>query len=274
MSTNISNVFQDYFDAEVKAAYGSDSGLQSTVKAKTGIVGSTCKFRKAGKGSASAHTSGTDRTLMNPSFAQVTCTLSGYDAFSYADYLDESYTNVDEIKELAEIAGVALRCKKDDLIISAMNTGVSVNMTVDGSAATLTVASLLSGKKLLDDKGVPNEDRTYIHSAGQLSALLGNTSVTSSDYNTVKALVNGELNTWLGCKFIMIPTRTGGGLPVASNVVTSFMYHKAAVGLALGKDIRTEMSYDPRKGGHIVGGCFSAGAVVIDDEGVVAIKSL
>ena len=41
MSTNISNVFQDYFDAEVKAAYGSDSGLQSTVKAKTGIV---CKL--------------------------------------------------------------------------------------------------------------------------------------------------------------------------------------------------------------------------------------
>ena len=274
MSTKISQVFQDYFDAEVKAAYGADSGLQSTVYTKTGVVGNKAYFRKAGKGTATAHTSGQDRAFMNPEFTQVPCNLSGWDAFDYADNLDETYTNVNEIKELADIAGVALRCKKDDLVINAMNLGFNATKNlVDSSANALKVANLLEAKKKLDDVGVDNMDRTFIHDASQLQALLGTTEVTSTDYNSVKALVNGEVNTFLGCKFILIPTRANGGLPLAGGVRTSFMYHKRAVGLALGKDIKTEMYYDGRRGGYIVGGSFSAGAVVIDDEGVVAIKT-
>ena len=137
----------------------------------------------------------------------------------------------------------------------------------------MTIATLISAKALLDKNGVPTKDRTFIHSAQQLADLLGTTQVTSADYNSVKALVNGELNTFLGCKFLCIANREEGGLPVASTDVTGFIYHKDAVGFALGQEVQTEMSWIAERGAWIVGGDFSAGAVVIDDKGVVGVLS-
>jgi hypothetical protein len=37
----------------------------------------------------------------------------------------------------------------------------------------------------------------------QITDLLGTTEVTSSDFNTVKALANGEVNSFLGFNFIV-----------------------------------------------------------------------
>ena len=54
--------------------------------------------------------------------------------------------------------------------------------------------------------------RYLVHNAAQLQNLLGQTQVTSADYNSVKALVNGELDTFLGFKFIhtelLLPSST------------------------------------------------------------------
>jgi hypothetical protein len=80
----------------------------------------------------------------------------------------------------------------------------------------------------------------------------------------------------LGVKFIVIAdNRTEGGLPTANAGVDviGFVYHKDAVGFALGQNIETEMSWVADKGAWLVGGDFSAGAVVIDDKGVAAVIS-
>lgn len=73
------------------------------------------------------------------------------------------------------------------------------------AGANANVAALRKIKSVLDaadvDESIP---RYYVHQSSQLESLLGETEVTSSDYATVKALVQGEVDTFLGFKFIRI----------------------------------------------------------------------
>lgn len=98
----------------------------------------------------------------------------------------------------------------DDVAISAFGSSaltgkdgtVSVAFTsgnqILSSSAGMTKAKCISAKRLLDGAEVDKVDRYMAHSAAQLEDLLALTEVTSSDYNVVKSLVQGELNTWLG----------------------------------------------------------------------------
>jgi len=68
--------------------------------------------------------------------------------------------------------------------------------------AGLTKAKLIEASKKLNGYEVETADRFIVISAEQLEDLLNTTEVTSSDFNTVKALVEGTLDTWLGFKFV------------------------------------------------------------------------
>lgn len=276
MSMNISPVFQTAFDAEVKVAYGQAGSLRETVKTRTGIVGKEVYFRKVGKAQANLHIRGNDRITNNMEFTQVQCVLGDYDVFDYVDKLDMKKVNFSEIKEIAKGTGIAAGLKIDQIIIDALSSYDSTNMEVGTTTVNMTVTTLVAAKKKLDDKGVPSSDRHFLHDGQQLSDLLADTTLTSSDYNTVKALVNGEVDTYVGFKFHHIATnRLEGGLPSANAGAdrVGYCYHKDAVGLALGQDIESEMEYMVDKGGWLVGCSFSAGAVIIDNQGVVGVIS-
>lgn len=102
----------------------------------------------------------------------------------------------------------------DDVIIAAFGgtafTGKTGGTSVTFPAAQQVVAGgagmsktkLLTGKKILDAAEVEPESRYMVHSASQLADLLNTTDVTSSDFNVVKSLVQGELKTWLGFLWI------------------------------------------------------------------------
>lgn len=277
MSRNISPVFQDAYDAEVKRAYGQKRLLAGTTREKTVEDAKSVYFRKKGKGIATRHNPGSERTAMNVNYSQVQCNLQDWEAFDYVDKFDVLKFNFSEAKELAEVASDALGLRMDQIVIDALNAGYdSSNMTFGTTTQALTVATLKAAVIALRKNGVPNANNTFIHSAQQLSDLLDTTAVTSSDYNSVKALVQGEVDTFLGVKFIMIAdNREEGGLPTKNTGadVCGFVYNKDAVGFALGQNIETEMSWVADKGAWLVGGDFSAGAVVIDDEGVAAVIS-
>jgi hypothetical protein len=72
-----------------------------------------------------------------------------------------------------------------------------------GAAAAMTVEKLRQAKEIFDANEVADFYTRYvaIDSAG-LRQLLSETETTSSDFNTVKALVNGQLDTFMGFKFI------------------------------------------------------------------------
>ncbi len=127
---------------------------------------------------------------------------------------------------------------------------------VDGVATTgvnLNIQTLRLCKAKFDvadvDESIP---RYFAYTSSQLQALLGTTQVTSSDFNTVKALVQGEIDTFLGFKFIrtqllkttsasytydintgVIPTGSSGTLAAGARICLAW----AQDGLILSKGI-------------------------------------
>jgi len=82
----------------------------------------------------------------------------------------------------------------------------SDNVVAVGGAG-LTVNKLLDAKKILDNYDVdPDEPRFIAITGTQLQDLLKTTEVKSADYNTVKALVQGQVDTFCGFKFILVST--------------------------------------------------------------------
>jgi hypothetical protein len=81
---------------------------------------------------------------------------------------------------------------------------VAIDFVETGSTANsgLTIAKLRQAKFILDDNDVDDEEeRVIAHTAKELQQLLRATEITSSDYNNVKALVEGKVDTFLGFKF-------------------------------------------------------------------------
>ena len=267
-------VFIDSFDSEVKRAYQAQKCLRETVRVKNGVIGSTHRFPKAGAGVATEHNRGNDVVAMNLSRSYVTATLSDWDAFDYVDIMDINKMNFDDKVIVAQDTASAIGRREDQLVIDALAATVGTATAIGNGSADMSVAYLRSAKYDLDQANVPGEERYLIHSAKALEDLLGATEVTSSDYNTVKALVNGELNTFLGFKFKMIGERTEGGLPIpAGSQRYNFAYHKQAIGLAIGKDMTAMADWVPQKLAWQIGCVFSAGAIAIDTDGIVVIHT-
>ena len=276
MSISLSNAFVTLFDAEVKQAYQGKAMLVGAVRQRRGVEGSTVKFPKVGKGVATARISQSDVTPLNVGFSNVTCTLSDWNAAEYSDIFSQAKVNFDERQELVQVLGNAIGRRQDQLILDALtasSTTLTVSNDIGGTDTNMNVAKLREAKKLLDKNNVPPEGRHIIIHANNLASLLAETSVTSSDFNTVKALVAGEINTFLGFTFHVLGDRSEGGLILATNDRTCFAFHKDAIGYAEGIAPRTEINYIPEKTSFLVNSVFSAGAVAIDDEGIVKITA-
>ena len=164
----------------------------------------------------------------------------------------------DELKSISDprsaytiAAAQSLGRKIDDVIVGAIRgsayTGETGSVTaptaaiIAVTAASMSLAFILSAKKALDDKDVEMEDRYMVVNTEALSSMLDVTEIGSSDYNSVKALVRGEIDTYLGFKWIM-STRVN-----SSDV--GYAYQKYGICLAMGAapmvrtDERSDKSY-------------------------------
>ena len=274
MAINISNAFVTLFDAEVKQAYQAESVLRNTVRLRTGVEGSTHKFPKIGKGVAQVRVPQTDVTPMNVDYSQATATLSDYIAAEYSDIFNQAKVNFDERQELVQVVSKSIGRRADQLIIdslTAASTSLTVASSIGGASTNMNMDKLIETKKLMDAGNVPMQGRNILIHANNLAGLLGETQVTSSDYNNVKALVQGDIDTFMGFKFYVIGDRDEGGLTLATGDRTCFAWHQSAVGMAEGIGIKTEINYIPEKTSYLVASMFSAGAVAIDAEGIVEI---
>jgi len=279
MAVSISNAFVTLFDSEVKQAYQGQRLLAGVTRERTGIEGSTVKFPKIGKGSATIRVPQTDVTPLNVSYSQVTATMEDYIAAEYSDIFNQQKVNFNERQELVQVVSGAIARRMDQVVLDALTAASSpstVANTVVSSgspaASDLNVGKLRAAKKAMDAKNVPAEGRTILVHANSLSSLLSETQVTSSDFNTVKALVTGEVDTFLGFKFITLGDRDEGGLAIdGSSDRTIFAFHRDAVGLGIGMGQQSRVDYIPEKTSFLVASMFSAGAVAIDDEGIVKI---
>lgn len=276
MAVSISNAFVTLFDTEVKQAYQADAVLRNSVRLRTGVTASTHKFPKIGSGVAQVRVPQTDVTPLNVTYSQATVTLTDYIAAEYSDIFNQAKVNFDERQELVQVVAKAIGRRSDQMIIDALaasSTSLTVATSVGGAGTNLNMAKLRETARLLNTANVPAEDRYILIHASQLSSLLSETSVTSSDFNTVKALVQGDITTFMGFNFITIGDRSEGGLAGggAGSTRVVYAYHKMAVGMAEAMAIRSEINYIPEKTSWLVSSMFSAGATAIDAGGIVAI---
>jgi len=277
MAINLSTAFVTLFDAEVKQAYQAEAMLRGAVRVRSGVEGSTYKFPKIGKGVAQVRVPQTDVTPLNVTYGQVTVTLADYIAAEYSDIFMQQKVNFDERRELVQVVSKAIGRRQDQIILdalSASSTSLTVSNDIGGTDTNMNVAKLRDAKKKLDAGNVPAGDRHIIIHANSLASMLSETSVTSSDFNTVKALVAGEINTFLGFQFHVMGDRAEGGLPIdGSSDRTIYAFHKDAIGMAEGIAPKTEINYIAEKTSFLIASMFSAGAVAIDDEGIVKITA-
>lgn len=277
MAQAISNAFVQLFDAEVKQAYQAKRQLAGLTRERSNVEGSTVKFPKIGTGSATLRVPQTDVTPMNVSYSQVTATLQDWNAAEYSDIFQQQKVNFDERRELVQVVSSAIGRRMDQLVIDALigsSTSLTVANSIGGAATGLNVAKLRRAKALMDKNNVPSEGRTMLIHANSLESLLGETTATSADYNSVKALVSGEINTYLGFTFVTIGDRTEGGLAIdGSSDRIVYAFHRDALGFAVGMNMRSEINYVPEKTSWLINGMFSAGAINIDDNGIVKITT-
>tara|TARA_R100000963_G_scaffold9016_1_gene5938 strand:+ start:7584 stop:8444 length:861 start_codon:yes stop_codon:yes gene_type:complete len=252
MSVQITTAFVEQYKSNVfHLAQQKGSRLRDACRSES-ITGKAHFFERIGATAAQKRTSRhSDTPRMDTPHSRRKVSLDDYDWADLIDQEDKVRMLISPTSEYAMAGAWAMGRAMDDALIAAATgtayggvaggTSVSLpsgNKVAHGSAG-LTLAKLLSAKEIIDSSDVdPEESRFVICAAGQISDLLNVTQVTSSDYNTVKALAQGEIDTYLGCKFIRsqrLGTDTNGNRQV-------LMFTKSALGLALGADINTKIS--------------------------------
>lgn len=176
--------------------------------------------------------------------------------YEWADMIDDQdklRMLIDPTSPYAMNGAYALGRAVDDLIISAAlgtsMTGENGSTSTAFATATqqiavggtgLTVAKLRQARRILMTNEVDvMADPLYIAvTAVQLDELLGTTEVTSSDYNTVKTLVSGEIDTFLGFKFIQCERLGTDG----SGDRRCIAWAKSGLHLGMWNDINTKIS--------------------------------
>lgn len=159
----------------------------------------------------------TDTPNLDLAHSRRMVTTSMYEWATLVDRKDKLQNIHSPENEYAVSARNALGRSMDDVLIDAAlgtartgedgssstsmgntNKVASVN---GGVIAKLNVQAIRKAKLLLDAAEAEGP-RYFAFSASSLENLLSQTEVTSADYNTVRALVAGELDTFLGFKFI------------------------------------------------------------------------
>lgn len=267
MSTSITNAFIELYAAEVHEAYQQrGSKLRNTVRLKTDVVGSTCVFQKNGKGAAGKKTRHGNVPLMNVSHATAKATLEDWYGADYVDKLDEVRVNHDERQVVANAGAWALGRKIDELLVARMDATANV-VPEDGTG--LTKAKILSAFEAMNAADVPDDGQRFaVVGPHQWNELLDISEFKSSDYAGERFpwLKGTESRVWLGITWIFHTN-----LPISSGTRKCFMYHKNAIGLAEGHELKAYVDWVPEKAAHLVNHMLSAGAVLIDEDGVVEI---
>jgi len=281
MSTEITTAFVEQYKSNVfHLAQQKGSRLRNAVKTEN-VTGKAHFFERIGSSAAEKRTSRhSDTPRMDTPHSRRKVTMDDYDWADLIDNEDKVRMLISPSSEYAMAGAWAMGRAMDDAVISAASGtaysgaagGTSVALAsgqkiVHGSAG-LTLAKLLSAKEILDSSDVdPDEPRYMIVTAKQLQNVLGVEQLTSADYASVKALVQGEIDTFLGFNFIRTERLVTDG---SNRLVLAFTQN--AIGLALGQDITTKISERADKNyATQVFLSMSIGATRVEDEKVVEI---
>ena len=245
---------QAYSQNIMQLAQQKYSKLLNTVFIKPNVKGKTFFQDQIGEWSMSTKGGRNVVTPNNdPVLSRRMGTMIDYHDNRLLDRGDELRSISDPKSSYTIAAARSLGRKIDDVIIAAAlgtsNTGetgsgtAATPSTVSVTADSLSLKNVAAAKLALDDADVEEEDRYLVINPTLLSSALQEEKMSSADYAVVKALVNGDINTFMGFNWI-----TSTRLSQQSGLV-GLVYQKYAMCLAMAAqplvrtDERKDLSY-------------------------------
>lgn len=212
--------------------------------------------------------------------------LTDYEWADLIDKQDQIRMLIDPTSDYAMAGAAALGRAMDDVIISAAtgnaasidssdsssNVAFDSNMVVDedfGAAdSNLTFEKLNEAKRLLRKNDIDMSEPLFaVVNASALHSLLTESEVQSIDTNTVRALVNGDLNTFMGFRFYHSERLDGTADGTDTDPIKCLFYAKSALALGIGEDITARVSErDDKSYSTQVYARMSLGAVRVEEE--------
>jgi hypothetical protein len=281
MSTQITTAFSQQFSTNVQLLSQQMGSILRGGVSEESVTGEKAFFDQVGAAAAVKRTSRhQDTPMVETPHSRRMVTMDSYEWADLIDDADKVRMLIDPTSTYARAAAAAMGRAMDDAIIEAAtgtaktgkagatSTSMLAAHQIANGSADLTLAKLIEAKKILDLASVdPSIPRHIAVGPDQIESLLNSTTVTSSDFNTIKALVQGEINTFLGFQF-HVSTR----LAKTGNIRTCFAWAEDGIKMAVGKDVmsrideRSDKSYSTQ-----VYYCATFGATRMEEEKVVQI---
>jgi len=282
---------KQYSDMVMHLVQQTTSRLRGAVMVDADFTGEYKFYDQLGQTAMEAKTSRhQDTPVMDPDHQRRRVSGTDYIHAFLLDQEDELNMIIDPTSDYAKAAAMAAGRQIDQIVYAALvgtaysgkdggtsTTLASYNSSAHITTATsgLTVDSLLETKELLDLAGYSEmERRFYACTAREIKDLLNTTEVKSSDYNTVKALAQGDVNSFCGFEFIVLPddSYTNGVITRSSGTDKCVAFTESALKLAIKRDITVRIDERPDKNyATQVWTALTAGAVRLEEEKVVQI---
>lgn len=221
----MANTFPEAFQREY------DNSIYNLVRAKANvfagkvreetIAGELTFFETLGTVTALTAPQGVagDTPLMEPAHFKRVLAQVDHEVGVMIGKLDEAKTRVSfESSYVAEIVDALMRKRDIQAISGMLGTAATgklgtdtadfdfANQTIaidEGASSGMNVAKLRAIRAKFWKKGYTNSDQIYVALSGeQIADLLAEQEVGSADYNSVKALVNGEVNQFMGIEIV------------------------------------------------------------------------
>ena len=211
--------------------------------------------------------------------------MEDYEYSDLVDRQDRLRTLIDPTNYYVTAAAYAMGRAMDDVIIAAAKGEARIGKTgstvvalpagqkIAAGGGGLTLEKLMTAKEILDAaENDPDEERYIALPAKEVTTLLNTTEVKSADYNTVRALVAGQVDTFLGFKFIR--TQRLGTIAGGTDAAC-LAWRKSALLLALAEEPTSRITErDDKSYATQVYYSMSVGACRMEEKGIVEIATL
>lgn len=297
MSQTVNNAFVIQFGNDLERLVQQEgSKIYPHVRAKS-IVGKFCTFNRLGAGSVSEKLTRHADTPepMNLEHSTRACVLRTFNGSEMLDKSDQVRMLLDPTNEYSLSIADAMGRQVDDILLAglygnakAMDTAnalsdvaLSAGQIIDEdfnseSNSKITLAKLREARRILQaaDVNLDREMPIMLISPTDADALLAISQVTSSDYNTVRTLVNGRVETFMGFKFVVTTRLELAAHKTSEGFARCIAFVPSALGVATNREkiIRIGERNDKCYSTEIYGE-MDIGAVRRQEEKVVVIES-
>ena len=291
MSSQYPNAFSQKFASDVHIQYQQGASRLKGKLAERSMVGGEAMFlpQVGAIASGTTYLRASDTAYINTVHETRKLTATPTRWADLIDMPDRNRSVADFLGPYVEIASAFFGRSYDSTVIAAaldsatakldgstsessvtLPASQKVIVNLSGSNEGLTLAKLIEAKSILGKNETPmGEQKYFVHRQEQLDDLLNNVNqVSDSDFAAVKALVNGEVNYFMGFEFCPTQLVAVDG----SDIASTFAYTRSALvaGITSSFDARVEQL--PTKNySYQVWAEQDIGATRVQEEGVVEV---